>query len=310
MSNIKLVTDESADVPVELIREFDIGIVKLNVAFGDEDVSHLSNSEFYEKMKKSSILPKTSASSPERFVEQYRTDQDVIVVTLAGKLSSTYSAAKLAKDMHYAEGGKNKIEIIDSFNGCIGASALIYMAGQMAREGKPFEEIVGKVMELRDNLLHYGVLETLENAIKGGRVNRTQGFLANALNIKAVVEIKDSAVKPIDKARGTKNAVKKAEQLLADVGLKDRMNHLPSELSGGERQRVAVARALINSPSLILADEPTGNLDPENAVLISNLLFEMADKYEKTLILVTHDEKIAEKGSEIYKIIQGNLVRK
>ena len=107
-----------------------------------------------------------------------------------------------------------------------------------------------------------------------------------------------------------KNAVKKAEQLLADVGLKDRMNHLPSELSGGERQRVAVARALINSPSLILADEPTGNLDPENAVLISNLLFEMADKYEKTLILVTHDEKIAEKGSEIYKIIQGNLVRK
>lgn len=107
-----------------------------------------------------------------------------------------------------------------------------------------------------------------------------------------------------------KNAVKKAEQLLVDVGLKDRMNHLPSELSGGERQRVAVARALINSPSLILADEPTGNLDPENAVLISNLLFEMADKYEKTLILVTHDEKIAEKGSEIYKIIQGNLVRK
>ena len=94
------------------------------------------------------------------------------------------------------------------------------------------------------------------------------------------------------------------------MGLKDRMNHLPSELSGGERQRVAVARALINSPSLILADEPTGNLDPENAVLISNLLFEMADKYEKTLILVTHDEKIAEKGSEIYKIIQGNLVRK
>lgn len=216
MSNIKLVTDESADVPVELIREFDIGIVKLNVAFGDEDVSHLSNSEFYEKMKKSSILPKTSASSPERFVEQYRTDQDVIVVTLAGKLSSTYSAAKLAKDMHYAEGGKNKIEIIDSFNGCIGASALIYMAGQMAREGKPFEEIVGKVMELRDNLLHYGVLETLENAIKGGRVNRTQGFLANALNIKAVVEIKDSAVKPIDKARGTKNAVKKVVDIFVN----------------------------------------------------------------------------------------------
>ena len=107
-----------------------------------------------------------------------------------------------------------------------------------------------------------------------------------------------------------KDAMEKANALIDEVGLFERKDHLPSQLSGGERQRVAVARALINSPSLILADEPTGNLDPENAVLISNLLFEMADKYEKTLILVTHDEKIAEKGSEIYKIIQGNLVRK
>lgn len=106
-----------------------------------------------------------------------------------------------------------------------------------------------------------------------------------------------------------KVAVQKAQKLLIDVGLKDRMNHLPQELSGGERQRVSVARALINEPELILADEPTGNLDPENAVLISDLLFKMVDKYNKTLILVTHDEKIAKKGSEIYKIQKGNLIK-
>ena len=86
------------------------------------------------------------------------------------------------------------------------------------------------------------------------------------------------------------------------AGLSDRINHLPSELSGGERQRVAVARALINDPKLILADEPTGNLDPENAALIGNLLFSVAEKYNKSLVLVTHDMELAKKGDIIYRI--------
>ena len=104
-----------------------------------------------------------------------------------------------------------------------------------------------------------------------------------------------------------KTAEEKARALLEDVGLSKRILHLPSELSGGERQRVAVARALINDPPLILADEPTGNLDPANAVLISELLFSMADKYRKTLILVTHDLKIAEKCADRYTIADGRL---
>ena len=104
-----------------------------------------------------------------------------------------------------------------------------------------------------------------------------------------------------------KAAVEKAEQLLADVGVYDRKNHLPSQLSGGERQRVAVARSLINEPSLILADEPTGNLDPANAVMIGDLLFSMVEKYKKTLLLVTHDMKLAEKGDVCYKIVNGKL---
>ena len=106
-----------------------------------------------------------------------------------------------------------------------------------------------------------------------------------------------------------KEAIKKAEQLLRDVGLENRGNHLPSELSGGERQRVAVARALINDPELILADEPTGNLDPANALLIGDLLFSMADKYNKTLILVTHDLNLAKKGNAVYTISNSKLVK-
>lgn len=102
-------------------------------------------------------------------------------------------------------------------------------------------------------------------------------------------------------------AIKKARQLLRDVGLEERENHLPSQLSGGERQRVAVARALINDPQIILADEPTGNLDPANARMIGDLLFSMADKYNKTLILVTHDMELASKGDKIYSIKEGTL---
>lgn len=102
-------------------------------------------------------------------------------------------------------------------------------------------------------------------------------------------------------------AKEKARQLLSDVGLSDRADHLPSQLSGGERQRAAVARALINNPELILADEPTGNLDPANAQMIGDLLFSMADKYQKTLVLVTHDMNIARKGDVCWSIKNGRL---
>lgn len=104
-----------------------------------------------------------------------------------------------------------------------------------------------------------------------------------------------------------KKALDHAKTLLCDVGLEQRANHFPSQLSGGERQRVAVARALINDPELILADEPTGNLDPENAKSVGNLLFSLVDRYKKTLVLVTHDMKLAQNGDIIYTIRNGNL---
>lgn len=104
-----------------------------------------------------------------------------------------------------------------------------------------------------------------------------------------------------------KDAMEKAQSLLVDVGLEKRASHLPSQLSGGERQRVAVARSLINNPKLILADEPTGNLDPENAELISQLLFDMVDQYKKSLVLVTHDMGMSEYCDRVYTIKNARL---
>lgn len=109
--------------------------------------------------------------------------------------------------------------------------------------------------------------------------------------------------------KNKKIAMEKAESLLQDIGLYERKNHLPSELSGGERQRVAVARSLINDPKIILADEPTGNLDPENAALISDLLYGVSEKYSKTLVIVTHDKEVAKKAQIIYRLQDKQIVQ-
>lgn len=106
-----------------------------------------------------------------------------------------------------------------------------------------------------------------------------------------------------------KMARERALHLLEKVGLSSRANHFPGQLSGGECQRIAVARALINNPPLILADEPTGNLDEHHSELVEELLFNMVEKEGKSLILVTHDQQLAEKGDVHYSLKQGQLQR-
>ena len=107
---------------------------------------------------------------------------------------------------------------------------------------------------------------------------------------------------------GIDNSKQKAEELLVQFGLKDRLHHFPTQLSGGEQQRVAIARSMAVKPKLILADEPTGNLDSENSQMISNLLFEYANKNQFSFVLVTHDLKFAEKCDRIIKIEDGTIV--
>ena len=105
-----------------------------------------------------------------------------------------------------------------------------------------------------------------------------------------------------------KNALLQAEEILTDLGLKDRLHHFPSQLSGGEQQRVAIARAIINKPELILADEPTGNLDEENSQVIADLLFNVSQKFQKSLCLVTNDLELAKKCDRLMKIDNGTII--
>ena len=98
-----------------------------------------------------------------------------------------------------------------------------------------------------------------------------------------------------------------AESLLNNVGLKNRMSHKPGELSGGELQRVAFARALINQPSLILADEPTGNLDRINSEALHNIIWSLCREKKQTFILVTHNEQLAEKSDRVIELFDGRV---
>ena len=103
---------------------------------------------------------------------------------------------------------------------------------------------------------------------------------------------------------------KRAAELLSFLGLSDRENHKPNELSGGEQQRVAVARALINNPSVIFADEPSGNLDSESAENLHNLFFELRDKFNQTFVIVTHNETLANMADRKLVMKDGIIVNK
>ena len=108
--------------------------------------------------------------------------------------------------------------------------------------------------------------------------------------------------------KGKAEAESKAAGLLGFLGLTERLDHKPSELSGGEQQRVAVARALVNSPAVILADEPSGNLDSENKNELHKLFFRLRDTFGQTIVIVTHDRQLAEMSDRILQIKDGLII--
>ena len=106
----------------------------------------------------------------------------------------------------------------------------------------------------------------------------------------------------------SRNHRRRALDLMGEVGLGDRIHHLPAELSGGEQQRVAIARALINEPAMVFADEPTGNLDSRNGGEVMNLLLEFARNLSTTQVVVTHDRILAEQGDRTLEIVDGQMI--
>ena len=138
--------------------------------------------------------------------------------------------------------------------------------------------------------------------------NRQIGFIFQQFNLLSNLTILENVMAPLLYAGvPLKERERRARQMLERLGLGDHLRHRPNELSGGQRQRVAIARALINEPDLILADEPTGNLDTETGQAILNLLHEL-HREKRTIIIVTHDERIARLTHDLIKIQDGKIV--
>ena len=140
--------------------------------------------------------------------------------------------------------------------------------------------------------------------------NRRVGFVFQAYHLLPELTALENVCLPARVARiGTSTAVRRAEELLARVGLQGRLDHKPSELSGGEQQRVAIARALINEPELLLADEPTGNLDSHTGGEIIELLKSLRPEKNMTLIIATHDTKVGASAPRIIDLVDGQISR-
>ncbi|PJF37339.1 MAG: ABC transporter ATP-binding protein [Candidatus Thermofonsia Clade 1 bacterium] len=139
--------------------------------------------------------------------------------------------------------------------------------------------------------------------------NEKIGFVFQFFNLVPTLTALENVMLPIEFARKPKfNPRRRAAELLELLGLKDRMHHRPSQLSGGQQQRVAIARALANNPPLVLADEPTGNLDTEAGKLVLKALMDVQRETGTTIVVVTHDARIANQMERVLTLLDGQLV--
>lgn len=205
--------------------------------------------------------------------------------------------------------GENKVEALKNINLCVnkgefvaivgasgsGKSTLLHLLGGLDRPSD------GKVIIDGESIYNYKE----ENLAIFRR--RKIGFIFQFFNLIPVLDVEENIALPalLDNDKVDKGYLREIIELL---GLEERKNHLPSELSGGQQQRVSIGRALLNKPSIILADEPTGNLDSKNSKEVIDLLKFTARKYNQTLILITHDVNIAAMADRVVTIEDGEII--
>jgi len=141
--------------------------------------------------------------------------------------------------------------------------------------------------------------------------NRNIGFIFQFHHLlPEFTALENVAIPQMINGTSLKDASEKSKELLSTVGLSERTEHKPAELSGGEQQRVAVARALANNPQIVFADEPTGNLDSANSEQIHKLIVELKEKYNKTFVIVTHNQNLVKLADKVFEIKDGKLISK
>ncbi|MDX1949299.1 MAG: ABC transporter ATP-binding protein [Rickettsiales bacterium] len=208
------------------------------------------------------------------------------------------------------EQGKEKINILNNLNLELKERQSISIIGESGCGKSTLLQIIGLLLSKDE-----GQIEICGNRIENQNDNYLSdirlkyiGFIFQHHHLLADFTALENVIIPQTLlGNNNQSAVKYAKELLEKLGLKDRMNFKPSELSGGQQQRVAIARAMANKPKLILADEPTGNLDPENTKIVSELFFNAVKETSASLVIVTHNREISSQTQATYMLKAGKL---
>ena len=206
--------------------------------------------------------------------------------------------------------GDNKVIALNHVSFSVEAGEFVTILGPSGSGKSTLLHLLGGVDKPTSGKVYIGgqsIYEMKERELTAFR-RREIGQIYQFYNLIPVLNVEENICLPmlLDHRQAER---KDLDELLDLLGLTERVNHLPSELSGGQQQRVAIGRALISKPKLILADEPTGNLDQKNSREIIKLFRELNEKYGQTILLITHDEKIAEHAERILVIEDGRIVK-
>ncbi|PID30137.1 MAG: lipoprotein-releasing system ATP-binding protein LolD [Candidatus Cloacimonadota bacterium] len=208
----------------------------------------------------------------------------------------------------YYGSGSSKIEVLKGLSLEVDRGSIVSLIGKSGSGKSTLLNLIG-TLDTPDSgeILYDGVsILGLDDKKKARFRNRNIGFIFQAhYLLPEFSSIENVMIPGLISGEKESHVRKRAEKLLEMVGLKDRVEFRSKDLSGGEQQRVAIARGVINSPGLILADEPTGNLDSENSEVIRNILWNLAREENSGLILVTHDLNLAEKADRSLSIVDG-----
>jgi len=217
-----------------------------------------------------------------------------MVILEAREIYKSYNTLPVLKGVNLSV-EKNEIVSVVGASGA-GKSTLLHIMGALDTPDKGALNVLGK------NIHQYSA-----NKLANFR-NQEIGFIFQFHNLLPEFTALENVCIPGYIAKGNaKDVIKRGEEVLEVLGLSERKNHKPSELSGGEQQRVAVARALINQPSIVFADEPSGNLDSKNAEDLHQLFFKLRDEFNQTFVIVTHNQELAMMADRKLEMVDGMI---
>lgn len=205
--------------------------------------------------------------------------------------------------------GEDVLHVLRDLDFSVDAGEFVAIVGASGSGKTTLMNILGLLdrADSGDYELHDKSVENLSSEERARVRNETIGFVFQQFHLLPRTTATENVELPmLYSTRRDTDISKKAREALCRVGLEERLTHYPSELSGGQQQRVAIARALVNDPGIILADEPTGNLDQESGKQIMNLFAELS-RNGSTILLITHDEAIASAASRVVRIANGQL---